>query len=128
MFTKDAKDDKGKCTLNWADAQEQFSLGEGAMNQGSESPVNFLDLKTCDDILKDLRRDFESDLGSPLPALEVKVACDRGTLTTPVLTQDQSTYTLMARAQDYISTVSHQGVQALPPQLVAEGSTQTLPA
>jgi len=104
------------------------------MSQGSGSPVNFLDPETCDDILKDLRRedgmvpDFESNPGSPPPTLEAEVACDRGTQTSPVPIQDQSTNVLMIRSEDCIKTVSHQSVQALPPQLVVEGSTQTLPA
>jgi len=106
------------------------------MSQGSGSPVTFLDPKTCDDILKDIRGadstlpDFdsvESGPGSPPPALEVEVACDRTTQTSPTPTQDQSTYVLMVHREDCIKTVAHQRVQALPPQLVSEGCTQTPP-
>jgi len=42
-----------KCTLSWADAQEQFSLG--AMSQGFGLPVTFLNPEACGDILKDLK-------------------------------------------------------------------------
>jgi len=72
-----------KCTLSWADAQEQFS--QGAMSQGSGSPVIFLGAETCDDILKNFRGadgklpDFdsiESDPGSPPSALDPEVALD----------------------------------------------------
>jgi len=55
------------------------------------------------------------------------VACDRATQTSPTPTQDQSTYVLMVRREDCIKTVAHQCVQALPPQLVSEGFTQTPP-
>jgi len=87
------------------------------MSQGSGSPVTFLDAETCDDILRDIRGadgklpefgSVESDPGSPRLALEPEVACDRATQTSPTLTHEQP-------------------VQALPPQLVVEGSTQTLP-
>jgi len=102
------------------------------MSHGSGgSPVNFLDPDTCDDILQGLGREegtlpnFDSDPDTPPPALEAEVACNRGTQTCPTPTQDQSTYVLMVRTQNIIRTVSHQSVQALPPQLVAEGCTQT---
>jgi len=115
---------KDECTLSWADAQEQFS--QGAMSQGSGSPVNFLDPETCNTILQDLRGadgklpDFdsiESDPGSPPPALEAAVALDRATQTAPASTQDQSTFVLMIRREDCIKSVAHQCIQALPPQL-----------
>jgi len=84
------------------------------MSQRSGSPVTFLDQEACDMILLALRRkdgtlpNFESDPGTPPPELEAAVACDRGKQTSPSPTHDQQ-------------------VQAIPPQRVAEGSTQTLP-
>jgi len=84
------------------------------MSQGSgQSPVHFSDNDTCEDILKDLRREdgmlpnFDSDPDTPPLALEAEVACDRGMQTSPVPTQDQSTYVLMVRAQDCVRTVYH---------------------
>jgi len=61
----------------------------------------------------------------PPPVLEAEVACDRGTQTSPGQSQDQSTQVLFVRA--CVRTVSDQSVQALPPQLQAEGFTQTMP-
>jgi len=85
------------------------------MSQGSgEFPVNFLDIDTCENILQGLRREdetlpsFDSDSDTPPPVLEAAVACYRGTQTPSGPSQDQ-------------------GVQALPPQLRPESSTQTLP-
>jgi len=53
------------------------------MSQGSdESPLNLIDNNTCDEILQRLRGadgtlpNFDSDPGSPPPALEADVACD----------------------------------------------------
>jgi len=55
------------------------------------------------------------------------VACDRGMQTSPIPTQNQPTYVLMVCTEDCIKTVSDQSVQALPPQIVFEGCTQTRP-
>jgi len=105
------------------------------MSQGSGSLVNFLDAETCDTILQDIRGDgklpdfdsVESDPGSPPPALEPSVALDRATQTSTTLSQDQATYILMVRRKDVEKSEAHQCIQALPPQLVSEGFTQTLP-
>jgi len=106
------------------------------MSQGSGSPVAFLDAETCDNILQDLREadgklpDFnsvESDPRSPPPAFEPEVALDRATQTVPTPTQDQSAFVLMVRREDVMKSVAHQCIQALPPQLVSEGYTQTPP-
>jgi len=123
-----------KCTLSWADAKEQFS--QGAMSQGSGSPVNFLDAETCDSILQDIRGadgklpdldSVESDPGSPPPALEPAVVLEGADQTSPTPIQDQSTYVLMVRRENCIKSVAHHCVQARPPQLVSEGFTLTPP-
>jgi len=88
------------------------------MSQGS-GPVNFLNLDVCDMILQGLRGEdgtlpnFDSGPESPPPVLEAEVACDRGTQVDFVSVR--------------VRTVSDQGIQALPPQLQSESSTQTLP-
>jgi len=135
---------KDECTLSLADAQKQFS--QGAMSQGSGSPISFLNPETCDTILQDLRGadgkllDFdsvESDPGSPLPALKAEVARgERGTQSSPVPHQDQETQ-VVSRPHQATSTTqtpssaptSEQGTQVLlrPPRLVAFTQTATAP-
>jgi len=131
------------------------------MSQGSGSPVAFLDAETCENISQDLRGadgklpDFDSvgsDPGSPPPALEAKVAYgERATQTSPVQTQDQATFVIMAAGhrsvsdqatqitsrphqatsdtQTALASTSDQGTQVLlrPPRSVAFTQTATAP-
>jgi len=101
------------------------------MSQGSDgSLVQFLDPATCDVILNDLRHadgsfpNFDSsDPGSPVPVLEAEVACgERSTQTSPVPTQDQSTYVLMVPTP---VSVSDQATQVISRPHQAVSYTQT---
>jgi len=106
------------------------------MSQGSEgSSVLFFDPATCDDNLADLRGadgrlpTFDSEPGTPPPALEAEVACgERGTQTSP--TQDTAVphITVAATQVDQV-TVADQGTQALrlPPRSVSFTQTATAP-
>jgi len=111
------------------------------MSQGSGSPVNLIDNETCDEIPQGLRGadgqlpSFNSNLGSPPPALEAEVAHGkRATQTSPVSTSDQSTDTLtstMATSDQATQVVSrpHQatsGTQTPSTALASDQSTQVL--
>jgi len=100
----------------WDAAQAEYSLGEEAMSQGSAgSPVLFLDLAACKEILADLRGEdgnlptfSDSEPGSPPPMLEVEVThLDKGAQTPTVRRRDRST-------------------SAQPPVSTADASTQVV--
>jgi len=100
------------------------------MSQGSEgSPVLFLDLAACDDILADLREadgslpTFDSDPRSPPPTLEAEVTHgERSTQTSPVPTHDQSTSVLIVLAP---VPMSDQATQVISRPHQAASYTQT---
>jgi len=104
------------------------------MSQGSGSPVAILDAETCKNILQDLRGadgklpDFNSvgsDPRSPLPALEAEVAHgEQATQTSPVQTQDQATFVLVAPGP---RSVSDQATQVVSRPHQGTSYTQTPP-
>jgi len=96
------------------------------MCQGSDgSPVNLIDNETCDEILQGLRGadgslpTFDSEPGTPPPALEAKAACDRGTQTSPSPTHDQQVQTQPTWTRGNVSQVPH--------VLTSDGATSTGP-